>query len=237
MFNKLKWADSQEKDCRYNNMHSIILTIITWRENINNDSNIKTSNPSHDNLYRQAVLDGITDIQRINNLKPITYKMWARIVSDTDENPAIDCSGLICHIWRNAWFAVNSEYTTRVFFRKYNTEVLLEKGQTKASINLDNIKPWDLIYWNATNDAYDRSSEPIPNLMKDDKKYRIHHIALVKDIYPNTNEILIFESRYPEGVGERRLSIVHELENTESQSELYVSRIDYNKLTRKTQAE
>ncbi len=178
---------------------------------------------------RDKALAAINEIKEIDAKTPISYKMWSRIINWS--NPSVDCSGLMCDIMRRAGFTVGDQ-TSRSLFTKFDAKKLSSTPNWSVDTNnFNKTKPWDLIYWDTTNPAYDWKWTKIPTINVQWAKHRIHHVAMVTEKLSD-GRLRIFESNGKSGVTERIVDPKNEL-TSKSKSELYVSHMRYDALPKK----
>lgn len=159
-----------------------------------------------------AILDKILDYDKKNSVK---YNRWGRESLKT----GLDCSGLIIYALRQIWLK-EMWWDSRAMFSSLETE--------KIENNLDGVNPGDLIFWDSKNKDYKFSSGDIPTIKKDWEKYRIHHVAFVKDVN-NDWTITVVESNWANWVVERKISLEEE-KKKKHKSDLYVGSVDYDRL-------
>lgn len=95
-----------------------------------------------------------------------------------------------------------------------------------------------MLFWNSIDTSYHRSAGPIPEITKENKKYRIHHIAFVEKINYADGTIDVVESNGSQGVTKNTINVADWLTNKkEKNSELYIGSINYNVLSEKEQQE
>lgn len=181
---------------------------------------------------RDKALAAINEIKEIDKKTPISYKMWSRFISWS--RPSVDCSGLMCDIMRRAGFSIWDQ-TSRSLFMKFDAKKL--SSSPDASLDTNNFsktQPWDLLYWDATNPAYDWKWSKIPTIDVKGTKHRIHHVAMVTEKLRD-GRLRIFESNGKSGVTERILDPKNEF-TSKSKSELYVSHMRYDAIPKKKEA-
>jgi len=192
------------------------------------DESILSQEEYDDKEPREKVIAAIDEITTINQKTPIKYKMWSRKIQW--KNPTIDCSWLVSTVLDKAWFAIGDQ-TSRSLFKKFETKQFSAKVDNSIKVQksvLDKTSPGDIVYWDAKNPAYKWSSWDIPSLKKWEKEYRIHHVAVVTEVFSD-GRLRIFESNGKDGVTERILDPKTEL-TSKSKSELYISHMRYDAL-------
>lgn len=142
-------------------------------------------------------------------------------------NEWLDCSGLIITSMNNAG-VISPGWDSREMFKKLETQKLELEGNGLK--NLKWISKWDLLFWNSTNPKYERTQSKIPKITKDEKEYRIHHIAFVKNIDYNNGLVEIIESNWSQWVVSQTIDVKKELTEKTHKSELFVWKVDYNQL-------
>lgn len=181
---------------------------------------------------RDKALAAVNEIKEIDKKTPISYKMWSRTIKEP--NPSVDCSGLMCDIMRRAWFSIGDQ-TSRSLFTKFDAKKLSSWPSGSVDTNSFNkTRPWDLIYWDTTNPAYDWKASKIPTINVQWTKHRIHHVAMVTEKLSD-GRLRIFESNGKSWVTERIVDPKNEL-TSKSKSELYVSHMRYDALPKKKEA-
>lgn len=175
--------------------------------------------------WKQAqVLKVLDDVLKYDEKHPVEYDWWWR----NDISKWLDCSGLLIYSFHQAGFeSVGGD--SREMFKKLPTTKLEMNDDWKFK-DLTNIKPGDSIFWNTTNPDYDWSAESIPTIKKDEKDYRIHHVAFIKSVDVDSGKLVIVESNWRDWVIEREIDYKHELQETNHKSELFVWHIDYEGL-------
>ncbi len=185
-----------------------------------------------DRKPRDKTLAAINEIKEIDKKTPISYKMWSRVINWS--HPSVDCSGLMCDIMRRAGFSLGDQ-TSRSLFMKFDAKKL--SSSPDASVDKNNFsktQPWDLLYWDTTNPAYDWRGAKIPTIDVKWNKHRIHHVAMVTEKLGD-GRLRIFESNGKSGVTERIVDPKNEL-TSKSKSELYVSHMRYDILPQRKES-
>lgn len=157
--------------------------------------------------------------------KKVVYKWWGW---REKTQSWLDCSWLIIASMNNAWFNV-PWWDSRQMFRNLKQTRKLETKDNWIK-PLDNVKPWDLLFWNSTNPSYKWSTGQIPRVRKWDIDYRIHHVAFVKNIDYDKWKVVVVEANWSKWVVESEIDVKKELKNDKHKSELFVWTVEYSNL-------
>lgn len=168
-----------------------------------------------------AMLDKILKYDKTNNIK---YQRWGR----ESLKKGLDCSWLIVYALRQIWLK-EMWAEGRAMFNNLKTEKIDQEKDSRALSENVTMKPGDLLFWDSKNPKYKFSVGPIPELEKDGKNYRIHHVAFIKEVDYATGEFTIIESNGVSGVVERKVSLAEEKKKKHT-SDLYVWHVDYDSL-------
>lgn len=160
------------------------------------------------------ILDKILQYDKNNKVK---YGRWWR----ESLKKGLDCSWLIIYALKQIWLTwIGGD--SRAMFSKWITD----SKENKVTENTK-LEPWQLLFWDSKNPKYNFSRAKIPEIEKDWKKYRIHHVAVVKSF---SNWIItIVESNWRNGVVERKISIEEE-KKKKHKSDLYFWKVDFDRL-------
>ncbi len=160
------------------------------------------------------ILDKILQYDKNNKVK---YGRWGR----ESLKKWLDCSWLIIYALKQIWLTwIGGD--SRAMFSKWITD----SKENKVTENTK-LEPWQLLFWDSKNPKYNFSRAKIPEIEKDWKKYRIHHVAVVKSF---SNWIItIVESNWRNGVVERKISIEEE-KKKKHKSDLYFWKVDFDRL-------
>lgn len=184
---------------------------------------------SQDIYQRQHILSILEDVLQKNNQTPIPYAWWWR----TDISVGLDCSWLVYYVIHQAWLSV-PVFTSRSAFKWLPTQLVeLDADKKIKKDSLHDIMPWDLLFRNSIDPEYAYSTWPVWPVHKDEKTYRIHHIAFIKDINYNRGEISIIEMNSGKWwLVQDTVNVYDRLYNHGiKNSELYVAKMDYSNLS------
>ena len=181
-----------------------------------------------DKTNREKVLTSLNKVIEEDKKKPIEYRWWWR----TDPDKWLDCSGLLYYTIKKAGLN-ESLFDSRSMFKKLDTKLVEVDADKKIKKDaLKDIQKWDFIFWNSINTKYKRSTWAIPEITKDTKTYRIHHIAFVDKINYDDGTIDVVESNGAQWVTKSTININDWLTTNKSyQSELYVGHVNYDDFT------
>jgi hypothetical protein len=96
---------------------------------------------------------------------------------------------MVCEVFRRSWID-NSPRTARGFFRQNYEHTLPLIDQQWSLQNMNNMQPWDLIFWSKVNKD---NSTGYHDLEREKKDYNIHHVAMVMNTNPEDWTINILE--------------------------------------------
>lgn len=178
---------------------------------------------------REKVLLSLHRIMIQDKTNHIPYLWWWR----TDPDQWFDCSGLIVYTLQQAGISMDQAFTSRTAFKNFPTQWVEISEDKKIKNNLKNIQEGDLLFWNSIDPEYKRSTGPIPEITKNKKTYRIHHMAFIEIINYQQGTIEIIES-WSQWVARKTINAHHCLrEMWAKNSQLYVAHIDYTTLQQK----
>lgn len=181
-----------------------------------------------DKTNREKVVTSLGKVIEEDKKNPIEYKRWGR----TDPEKWLDCSGLIYYTLAQAGLKIGE--TSRDMFQTLDTKKLeLKPDSHEMTTDVSDIREGDIVFWNSTNPDYHRSTWPIPTIEKDGTEYRIHHVAFIKKIDPDTGMVTVVESNGAQGVTESEIDVAKVLTDTKHKSELYVAHVNYDDLEKK----
>lgn len=166
-------------------------------------------------------LDKVVDYDK--EVKDIRYTRWGR----NSVKEGLDCSGLIIYTLHQAGLEAPGG-DSRSMFEGLKTEKL-EMDDKGWFANIEGYKPGDIVFRDAKNPKYDRKESSIPTIRKDGKKFRIHHMAFIKEVDPAKGKLTIVESNGSQGVVERELSY-KEVKEASHKSDLYAGKVEYDSL-------
>ncbi len=176
-----------------------------------------------DKNNREKVLASLDGILAQDAKKAIPYVRGGKNIG------GLDCSGLIYHTIKEAGLNIDF-HDSRWIFQSVDTKLVeLDEDKKIKKDTLKDIQKWDLIFWNSTNSEYKRSTGSIPEIIKDDKTYRIHHIAFIDKINYDDGTIDVVESNWTEWVTKSTVNVYDWLTTEKKHtSELYVGHVNYN---------
>lgn len=179
---------------------------------------------------RENVITSLATLMLQNQTTHIPYLWWWR----TNPEQGFDCSWFIYYTIKQAGIAIDAWCTARGMFQNLSTQRVEYDENNHLKRNIRNIHQGDLLFWNSIDTSYMRSTGPIPEITKEEKVYRIHHIAFIDKINYTAGTIEVFESNGLQWVTKSTINVKHCLtEKWSKNSELYVSHIDYSILEQK----
>ncbi|MFA7298431.1 MAG: NlpC/P60 family protein [Candidatus Absconditabacterales bacterium] len=182
----------------------------------------------NDTTNREKVLTSLNKVVEKDKTSPIRYTWGGK----TDPEKGLDCSGLLYYTIDQAGLTMPGD--SRSMFQTFNPKKLeLKEGTHQVTTDVSDIKEGDVIRWNSTNPDYHRSTGAIPKIEKNNKEYRIHHVAFIKKIDTDTGIVTVVESNGAEGIVESKVDIAKQLTGTNHKSELYVAHVNYDNLPTK----
>jgi len=196
---------------------------------VDSTSSVENKDPARESIdipNREKVLKSLDDVLAQDAKSPIKYTWWSRDISK-----GLDCSWLLIHTWNQS--GIKSPWgDSRAIFKSLDPQLVqLDEEKKIKQDGLKDIQKWDVIFWNSINPKYKRSTGNIPEITKDDKTYRIHHIAFVDKINYDDGTIDIVESNGSQWVTKSTIEVNDWLTRKEkNQSELYIAHVDYNSL-------
>jgi hypothetical protein len=176
------------------------------------------------NGKRKDVLDRLDKIVKHDKKNPVKYARWG----STSVNKWLDCSGLIKYTLHQAW--IESPWLDSKDMFQNTTTTKLEMNSNKWFANIESYQPGDLLFRNTTNSKYNWKNSKISKIKKDWKEYRIHHVAFIKEIYPDTWKIIIVESNWTEWLIQREIDYDYELNKSAHKSEIFAGKVNYDNL-------
>lgn len=179
-----------------------------------------------DKTNRDKVITALDAILAKDAKTAIPYVWWGK---DIETQWGVDCSWLLYDTIKDAW--LNEKlFSSRSAFLDLETKLVeLDADKKIKKDGLENIQKWDFIFWNSTNPKYSRSAGEIPTITKDNKDYRIHHIAFIDKINYDDGTIDVVESNGSEGVTKSTVDVNYWLTTTDKHvSELYVAHVNYD---------
>lgn len=179
---------------------------------------------------REKVLLSLHRIMLQDKANHIQYLWWWR----TDPDQWFDCSWFIYYTIKQAGIAIDAWCTARGIFKNFTTQLVQLDQDKHIKTAFEHIQQGDVLLWNSIDTEYKRSTGPIPEITKDGKIYRIHHIAFIDKINYSEGTIDIFESNGSQWVTKNTISVHHWLtQKWIKNSQLYVAHIDYSTLEQK----
>jgi len=174
---------------------------------------------------RQAVLNNIDAIIAQDKKTPIRYK-WGGRKSMKDW---LDCWWLVVYALQHAWLKVSGN--SRSLFQDFDTTKLDVDTHGAITTDTSHIQEWDVMFWDSLDPSYKWSTGEIPPVKKDNKNYRIHHIAFVKSIDRARWIVHTVESNWANWVTENEVSVSDWLtKKWNKKSSLHVAHVDYDAL-------
>ena len=134
-----------------------------------------------------------------DNLDGGTKGMEAASLEDDNE---LDCSGMVCEIYRRAGFDT-ARRSAKWFFEKHYeyTKPLIDQEWNLEDDNMSDMKTWDLIFWSTVDDTHPHYDSANPSW-----GYHIHHVAMVMNTNTDNWKINIIEVNWSNGFVNRNIS-------------------------------
>ncbi len=174
---------------------------------------------------RKAVIANINAILKQDKNSPIRYNWGGR----KSIKEGVDCSWLVLYALQHAWLKVGGN--SRSMFKTFSTKKLDVDEEGAITTDTSDIMEWDVIFWDSLDTRYARSTWEIPQIEKDWKKYRIHHVAFVKSIDRAKGIVHTVESNGSKWVTEGEVNVAKLLtKKGKKNSALYVAHMDYDAL-------
>lgn len=184
---------------------------------------------TEDAQAREKVIASLNNLMAQDKIHHISYLRGWR----ANLEKWLDCSGLIVYTLKQAGIIMDPTFTSRTAFKDFPIQWVEMNEDKKIKNNLKNIQQGDFLFWNSINPAYKRSTGPIPEITKNGKMYRVHHMAFIERINYRDGTIDIIES-WSQWVAKNTINVQHCLkEMWDKDSELYVAHVNYTVLEQK----
>ena len=195
----------------------------------------------NDTTGRGKVISAMDALIEKDKDSSIPYVRWWE---DVEKEWWLDCSGMVDYILTQAGLNLNiwelkGRNTTKEYFKETWATLVLWKDEAtteeewlaliKEKDRLKWLKKWDVVIWNSVTEDYQPSWAEMDY---NDKKYYLHHIAMIKSVDEDKGTIDILESNGSQWVTESTINIGDRLhwENHKSKaSEMYVWKMNYDK--------